>query len=135
MSKTLLLSEVSHDNLTEVEDVIIDDYELTQAIINYQRGKLMEKEAEKLLEESKKVFNEKLYARKVKSATTNSVKISYTEYETKRFDTTRFKNENPNLYEMFITKNVSTRYKIDPIIDIEIIEKKKNMIVYEAPSS
>ena len=125
MSKTLLLSEVSHDNLTEVEDVIIDDYELTQAIINYQRGKLMEKEAEKLLEESKKVFNEKLYARKVKSATTNSVKISYTEYETKRFDTTRFKNENPNLYEMFITKNVSTRYKIDPIIDIEIIEKKR----------
>ena len=121
----IMLSEVAHDNLEELENVVIDDYELIQAIINYQKGKVFEKEAEKLIEESKKVFNEKLYARKIKSASTNSVKISYTEYETKRFDTTKFKNENPNLYDMFTTKGTSTRYKIDSIVNVDIIDKKQ----------
>ena len=121
----IMLSEVAHDNLEELENVVIDDYELIQAIINYQKGKVFEKEAEKLIEESKKVFNEKLYARKIKSASTNSVKISYTEYETKRFDTTKFKNENPNLYDMFTTKGISTRYKIDSIVNVDIIDKKQ----------
>lgn len=121
----IMLSEVAYDNLEELENVVIDDYELIQAIINYQKGKVFEKEAEKLIEESKKVFNEKLYARKIKSASTNSVKISYTEYETKRFDTTKFKNENPNLYDMFTTKGISTRYKIDSIVNVDIIDKKQ----------
>ena len=126
MKSTLTLSEVANNRFNDnelLEDIIIDDEELLEAIRNYQKGKILENEANRLINESKKIFDEKLYARKVKSACDKEFRINCIEYDVTRFDTTRFKNENPNMYDMFTVKNTSHKYKIDAIADIDITIK------------
>ena len=126
MKSTLMLSEIADNRFTAnevLEDVIIDDQEVLEAIKNYQKGKILEVEANRLINESKKIFDEKLYARKVKSACDKEFRINCIEYDVTRFDTTRFKNENPNMYDMFTVKNTSHKYKIDAIADIDITIK------------
>lgn len=116
--RSILLSEVNENNNDILEDVIIDDATLMEAIVNYQKGKVLESEAKKLIDQSKKIFDAKLYSRNVKSATNHTVKISYTEYKSKRFDTERFKKENPSIYDMFATELTIKRYNIEPIVEI-----------------
>ena len=115
MSKMLTISEVMNGNYNDelLEDIIIDDDELLCAIIDYQKGKIMENEAKKLIDE-------KLHQNKIKSACTENCKISCIEYDTTRFDTTRFKTENPNMYNMFTTRSTLHKYKIDAIIDMDV---------------
>ena len=118
--KTMLLTEINDNNIIDIDETICNDPEVESAIIEYQKGKILENEGKKLVNHAKEIFDRKLYKRHIKSTSTSSVRLSYTEYTKTMFDSKLFQELNPSLYKKFEKINAQKRYNIEQIINIDI---------------
>lgn len=94
------------------DQVFINDSEVIDALNNYIKGKTLEKESKMLIDSAKEVLERKLFNLGINNAVSDKYEVLITPYITKRFNSSKFKEDNPKIYDQYTNDIESTRYNI-----------------------
>lgn len=99
------------------EQVFIDkDKELENALLNFRKSEILKAEANKLREEAREVFKQKLLKLNINCAYNKDYMITLKEIESNRFDLITFKKDHKDLYDMYVKPISSLRINVDTYI-------------------
>ena len=100
------------------ECVYIDkDKELQNALMKFKKSEILKDEASKLREEAKEIFKERLLKLNITRACNKDYMLILKEVESNRFDTTNFKKDHRDIYDMYIKPVSSLRMSIDTYVE------------------
>lgn len=94
------------------DKIYINDLEVINAINNYLKGKQLERESKNLIDSAKEVFERKILKLGINTAFSDKYEVNITSYTMKRFDTNKFKDDNPSVYNEYISSISSKRFNI-----------------------
>lgn len=89
------------------------DQEMQQAVIDYTRGRKLEAESKRLIENAKNVFKRRIDSRGLTEIYSDFFSVRRIEKHQRRFQQTRFKEENPGVYDMYCDDTSYSQYDVD----------------------
>lgn len=105
------LSHLLKESTSKTEaQIVIDDLEVLEAISKYNEGRIMKKNAEDMIEQARKVLDEKLYKNGIMRSESSDTIVQITEYSNVSFDKVALQKEFPDVYNRYSTSKKLHRY-------------------------